>query len=64
MGYKTIREQRDEEKRTAILWLFIASRGLLQDFTDFYKLHHSQTLTEIDREFYKLQNTSNDENNL
>lgn len=62
MGYKTIKEQRAEEKRTALLWLFITSRGLLPDFTEFYKLHHSQTMEEIDREFYKLQNTTDNGN--
>lgn len=56
MGYKTIREQRDEEKRTALLWFYICSKGLLQDFTEFCKLHHSQTLQEIDREFKELLN--------
>lgn len=54
MGYKTIAEQREEEKRAALLWLYVCSKGLLQDFTEFYKLHHSQTLEEIDRELKEL----------
>lgn len=55
--YKTTaqrKQEAQEEKKTALLWLFVASRGLLADFTDFYKLHHSQTMEEIDREFKKL----------
>ena len=55
-GYKTARERAEDEKKSALLWLFIASRGLLPDFTEFYRLHRSQSLQEIDSEFRTLQN--------
>ena len=59
-GYKPARDRQTEERKTALLWLYLASKGLIPDFTEFYKLHHSQTMEEIDREFYKLQNHTDD----
>lgn len=59
-GYTPMKERMAEERKTALLWLFVASRGLLSDFTDFYKLHHSQTMEEINREFIDLLNSETD----
>ena len=52
--YKTIADRKDEEKRVALLWMYIASKGLLPDFTEYYKLHRSKTMEEIDKEFKSI----------
>lgn len=52
--YKTIAELKDEEKRVALLWMYIASKGLLPDFTEFYRLHRSKTMEEIEKEFKSI----------
>ncbi len=53
-GYKTAAERLEAERKTALLWLFVASEGLLQEFTEFYRRHRSQTLEEIDNELRSI----------
>ena len=49
--YKTIRQRVAEERQTALLWLFLAQRGLLPEFTAFYKAHHDDTMQTIEQLF-------------
>ncbi len=58
--YTPTQQRKQDERQTALLWLFIASRGQLQEFREFYKLHHSQTLAEIENELKKLTKLNND----
>ena len=44
--YKTTNQNKTE----ALLWLFITSRGLLQDFTEFCRERKEKSLAEVEKE--------------
>ena len=56
-------QRKREERERAILWLFIGSKGLLYDFKEFYRLHQSKSLEDIDNEFKQLINAQENESN-
>lgn len=56
-------QRKREDRERALLWLFIGSRGLLDDFKEFYRLHRSKSLEEIDNEFKQLINSQDNESN-
>ncbi len=57
--YKTVRQRAQEERQTALLWLFIAQRGLLPEFTEFYKAHHDTPMMRIDELFRECSKNNN-----
>jgi uncharacterized protein YydD (DUF2326 family) len=52
--YKTTAQKRDEDKQQALLWLFLTSRGLVEEFTAFCKANRDRTVNEIDNEIKQL----------
>lgn len=54
--YKTTAQRRDEERQQALLWLFLTSRGLVEEFTAFCKANRDRTTNEIDNEIKRLTN--------
>jgi hypothetical protein len=56
MDNRTTAERREDEKRVAALWLYIASKGLLNDFTEFYRQRRDRSLAEIDQELRQIAN--------
>lgn len=48
--YKTIADRRDEDRRAALLWLYITSKGLLPDFTEFCRERKDMSLAEVEAE--------------
>jgi hypothetical protein len=52
--YKKISEQQRDEKREAILWLYLHTKGLIEDFTRFYDLHRAEDLDEIERKLREI----------
>ena len=44
-----------DDKLLAVMWLFLASKGITQEFTQFYRENQGKSLARIDRETkYKL----------
>lgn len=56
-------QRKREDRERALLWLFIGSRGLLDGFKEFYRLHRSKSMEEIDNEFKNLINSQDNESN-
>lgn len=56
--YKTTAQRRDEEKQKALLWLFLTSRGLVEEYTAFCKVNSDRTVSEIDNEIKQLTQKS------
>ena len=52
--YKKATERTKDEKREAILWLYLHAKGLIEDFTGFYDSHRAKTLEEIEREIREI----------
>lgn len=52
--YKTTAQKRDEDKQQALLWLFLTSRGLVEEFTTFCKVNRDRTVSDIDNEIKQL----------
>lgn len=59
--YKKISERQKDEKREAILWLYLHAKGLIGDFTSFYDLHRAKTLDEIERELREITARNQDQ---
>lgn len=59
MGYKTIAERKEAERQTALLWLFLNERGLLQAFTEYCRECKDMNLDEIDNRLRQIINNNN-----
>ena len=62
MGYKTVTQQKDEDRRAALHWLFLADRGLLDEFTEFCRENKDMSLDEIDSKLRTITTKQNNNN--
>ena len=53
---KNLSKRQAEEKQLALLWLFIHSKGMAQDFTEFYRDRMGLSLAEVERELREITN--------
>lgn len=57
--YETITQRQRNEKQTALLWLYLASEGLLESFTEFCRSRRDLSLAEVERELREITNQPN-----
>lgn len=48
--YKSASQRKEDDKRAALLLLFIYDRDLTQEFTEFYKRNKDRPLEEVEKE--------------
>ena len=48
--YKTAKNRQAEDRNLALLWLFIHSKGMGEDFIEFCRSRNNLSLAEIERQ--------------
>lgn len=56
MMYKPASQRKEDDKRAALLLLFIYDRDLTQEFTEFYKQNKDRPLEEVEKELTNKKN--------
>lgn len=54
--YQTAKDRQAEQRSLALLWLFINSKGMTQEFTEFCRDRKGLSLAEIDRQLRTIIN--------
>lgn len=52
----TLSKRQAEERNLALLWLFIHSKGMAQDFTEFCRSRQDLSLADVERELREITN--------
>ena len=52
--YQTAKDRQAQDRSLALLWLFIHSKGMAQDFTEFCRERKELSLAEVERELREI----------